>query len=321
VVHVRLLVAVPLLIAAVVVIRPRLAKVVEHLLTAGLLRGQDSAKFENALNDLVRLRDSTLAEVILLALSYCTVYFLGIRVTISHDISAWYAVVTEQGWSITLAGWYYFLISAPISLFLLWRWTWRFLLWSYFLWRVSRLDLYLSPVHPDNAGGLGFLGKANTHFALIFVAQNIVLSSMFAHKVFFEGASVLQFRNTIIGIVVIYSVVPFLPLLVFSGKMLKVKRSANFEYGALAKKYVDGFHDKWVHGKNPQGDELLGSADIQSLADLANSYAVMKQMRITPFDRKNLIQLAVPVAVPFLPLALTIMPLEDIIKQILKALM
>ena len=321
VVHVRLLVAVPLLIAAVLIIRPRLSKVVEHFLTAGIVREEDSTKFDVAVSGLIRLRDSTLAEVILLVLSYCTLYFLGIKTTISHDISAWYAVVTEQGWHITLAGWYYFLISAPISLFLLWRWTWRFLIWAYFLWRVSKLDLHLSPVHPDNAGGLGFLGMANTHFAPILVAQNIVLSSMFAHKVFFEGASVLQFRNTIIGIIVIYSVFPFLPLLVFSGKMLKVKRAANFEYGALAKKYVDLFHNKWVHGKNPQGDELLGSADIQSLADLANSYSVMKQMRTTPFDRKNLIQMAVPVTVPFLPLALTVMPLEDIIKQILKALM
>jgi hypothetical protein len=320
-VHVRLLIAVPLMIAAVVVIRPRLSRVVKHFLTAGIVREQDSPKFEDVVNDLLRLRDSTLAEVILLVLSYCTLYFLGIRTTMSHDISAWYAVVTEQGWSITLAGWYYFLISAPISLFLLWRWTWRFLLWAYFLWRVSKLDLHLSPVHPDNAGGLGFLGKANTYFAPILVAQNVVLSSMFAQKILFEGASVHQFRNTIIGIIVIYSVFPLLPLLVFSGKMIKIKRAANFEYGTLAKKYVDLFHDKWVHGKNPQGDELLGSADIQSLADLANSYSVMKQMRITPFDRKNLIQLAVPVAVPFLPLALTIMPLEDIIKQILKALM
>jgi hypothetical protein len=35
-------------------------------------------------------------------------------------------------------------------------------------------------------------------------------------------------------------------------------------------------------------DELLGAADIQSLADLGNSYAVIGEMRAVPFGLQDM---------------------------------
>ncbi len=43
-------------------------------------------------------------------------------------------------------------------------WIWRqhgslhVIIWYVFLWRVSRLPLQLEPLHPDRAGGIGFVG-------------------------------------------------------------------------------------------------------------------------------------------------------------------
>jgi hypothetical protein len=66
------------------------------------------------------------------------------------------------------------------------------------------------------------------------------------------------------------------------------------EYGGLAARYTREFHEKWIRGRAPADEPLVGSADIQSLADLANSYEVVRGTRAVPFGRDTIIQLAVP---------------------------
>ena len=59
-----------------------------------------------------------------------------------------------------------------------------------------------------------------------------------------------------------------------------------------------------------------GAGDIQSLADLANSYEVVRGMRALPFGRDTLIQVVVPAVAPLLPLALTVVPAEEILQKL-----
>ena len=65
----------------------------------------------------------------------------------------------------------------------------------------------------------------------------------------------------------------------------------------------------------------MGSADIQSLADLANSYEVVRGIRAVPFGRDTIIQVVVPALIPFAPLALTVVPAEEILKKLLGMLL
>ncbi len=65
----------------------------------------------------------------------------------------------------------------------------------------------------------------------------------------------------------------------------------------------------------------MGSADIQSLADLANSCDVVRGMRPFPFGKETVIQLVVTVVLPGLPLVLTVIPLEELVKRLLGALL
>jgi len=67
-------------------------------------------------------------------------------------------------------------------------------------------------------------------------------------------------------------------------------------------------------------DELLGTSDIQSLADLGNSYALVRDMRPVPFDMQDIVRLAAVTAVPLLPLGLIIFSFEQMLTQILKTL-
>jgi len=69
------------------------------------------------------------------------------------------------------------------------------------------------------------------------------------------------------------------------------------------------------------GEPLLGSADIQSLADLANSYSVVREMRPVPFGKDTLVQIIGAAAIPLLPLALSIVPADEIVKRLLGLLL
>jgi hypothetical protein len=92
------------------------------------------------------------------------------------------------------------------------------------------------------------------------------------------------------------------------------------EYGALATRYVEGFERKWIHG-GAGSEPLLGSADIQSLADLGNSYGLVQQMRVMPFGLQDLTRLVAATAVPLLPLGLTVFPLDELLMRLVKLLL
>jgi hypothetical protein len=142
-----------------------------------------------------------------------------------------------------------------------------------------------------------------------------------AGRIFFEGAALPDFKQVIIGAVVILVLIVLAPLLLLMGHLVHARRVGLAEYGALASRYVMDFDRKWVRGGAPADEPLMGSADIQSLADLANRFEVIRGMRPFPFAKDAVIQIVVTVALPFLPLMLTVFPLEELLRTIVKALL
>jgi hypothetical protein len=106
------------------------------------------------------------------------------------------------------------------------------------------------------------------------------------------------------------------PLWVFSTRLEAVKRAGLREYGTLAQRYVREFADKWLRDAPPQ-EPFVGSADIQSLADLGNSFEVVKEMRWVPFGIPTVLHLGVITLLPVLALMLTIVPLEELLDRVL----
>lgn len=100
--------------------------------------------------------------------------------------------------------------------------------------------------------------------------------------------------------------------------MARAKREGLAEYGKLAQDYVEEFDQKWVR-RNPVPTEgLLGTGDIQSLADLGNSYSIVSDMRSIPFKLGDITHLAAATAASFLPLLLTVLSPEELIMRLIK---
>jgi hypothetical protein len=80
---------------------------------------------------------------------------------------------------------------------------------------------------------------------------------------------------------------------------------------------VVDFDQKWLQGK-VNDEPAMGSGDIQSLADLGNSFSAARAMRMVPIATDEIILLVVVTIVPFLPLLLTIMPLDELLTRAFK---
>mgnify|MGYP003694592673 CR=1 FL=1 len=229
---------------------------------------------------------------------------------------------TGGGRQLSAAGWWFVYVSLPLFQFILFRWYFRLFVWMRFLWQVTRCDLSLVPTHPDRAGGLGFLlrhrgrvraraagprgdaGRADRRSDLLSRARRCRTSryswpwSSRSCCSSCWGRSCSSCRTS-----------------------ASARRVGLREYGTLAQRYVREFDDKWLRGGAPAGEPLVGSADIQSLADLGNSFELVRSMRPVPFTRDVVIQLAVITLLPVVPLLLTMVSLEELLKGLLKVVL
>lgn len=246
-------------------------------------------------------------------------YTLGLWLWNSRNdlgVATWYELAGGR-WKLTPAGDWYVFVSIPVFQFILLRWYMRLFIWFRFLWQVNRIELNLIPTHPDRCGGLSFVGKSSYAYGPILFAQGAILAGVVADRVLYRGETLQSFKFQIGGFIVFFIAGILGPLLMFTPRMARAKRKGLAEYGLLAQRYVESFDQKWIRKADPS-EELLGTGDIQSLADLGNSYQVVREMRAVPFALQDATRLAIATALPLAPLLLTIFSFEELILRVLK---
>ncbi len=318
--HARLLVALPLLIIAELVVHNRMPTVVRQFVEHGIIDEEVRPKFSAAIDSALRLRNSVLVELLLLAFVYAIGIAVIWRESIALPVATWYRLHAGASDQLTLAGWGYLIVSLPIFQFLLFRWYFRLFVWTRFLWQVSRMDLKLEPLNPDRAAGLGFLSGLPRAFAPLLLAHGALLAGTFADGIFFNGMTLPQYKVEFFSVTAIAVFLVVGPLLVFVPVLTRTRRAGVREYGAFAQHYARDFRRKWLHEKLPTAEPLLGTSDIQSLADLGNSFAVVENMRHVPVTRSTVAYLAVVTAIPVAPLLLTMISLDELVDRFAKLL-
>lgn len=319
-VHVRFLVALPLLVLAELVVNQRMKPVLGQFRARGLIAEGARARFDASVAAALRLRNSILAEVLLLAFVYGVGVLLMWRKTAALDVASWYGTPVGGTLHPTAAGWWLGLVSLPTFQFLLLRWYFRLAIWARFLWQVSRMELRLVPTHPDRAAGLGFLGALSYAFSPLLAAQGALLAGVLANRIVYAGEKLPDFKVEIIGMVAVMVLFVVGPSMAFVPALARAKRDGQREYGVLAQRYVREFDEKWLRGGAPSDEPFVGSGDIQSLADLGNSYEVIKEMRVVPFSMRTVFELGVTTLAPIAPLLLTMFPLSDLLGQLLRVI-
>jgi hypothetical protein len=306
-VHARLLIAIPLFFVAEQSLHVRTRRTIEWLTAERWVEQEDA--MAQVVAAARRLRDTEFAEGVALLLAVLG----GLSV-----VAGWFEPfgwlrgrhVTEP-WS---AAWIWLgLVALPIYQFLLYRWLWRWFVWSRLLWQVSRLDLRPVATHPDLQGGLGFLSEPAEGFAYVILGVSAVQVGIWANRSLFDKIPLAGFKDDLAILTVLFLLVTLAPLLAFTGQLWRARFAAVRQYSGLALDYTRLFHQRWIEQHNREG--LLGAPDIQSLADLAGSYDVIRRMRIIPFGARLIVVLVCAVVAPVVPLLLTKIPLWDLVQR------
>ena len=316
--HVRFLVSLPVLILTEVIVRERIWPVLRNFVDRQVVTTEDLPKFYAAINSATRVHNSAIADIALFVLVFTAGTWIW-RLQIAPDVASWYAYSQGDRVHLTMAGYWLAFVSVPLFQFILLRWYVRYLIWFWFVLRVSHLKLHLPALHPDGAGGLGFLGETSLAFAPLLFAHSALLAGQIAGRILYTGGTLLASELTVLGYAVFSIVAAVAPLLLFTTKLIRAKLRGLEKYGAFASSYVMDFDQKWLRGKL-NDEPALGSGDIQSLADLGNSFSAARAMRPVPIAIDEIVLLVVITIAPFLPLLLTIMPLDELLTRVFKFL-
>jgi len=310
--YARYLVTLPALVLAEPVCLLTLAMIARYFPEAGLISESDRPRYAALLDSSRSLLDHRGAEVGLVLLAYAaTVAFAGTQYPTTQ--SSWVAPIVGGERHLSLAGWWRLLVSQPLILILWGAWVWRIGVWARFLWKVARLDLRLVAVHPDLAGGLGFVATSVQAFSPVAFALGASAAGGIAAAVLLEGRAVESFRwapGILIALVLLLFVAP---MLVFTAPMIRARVRGAFSYGELAEALGRRFEQRWLRRGPELDDDALSAPDFSATTDLYSIAANVRNMRMVPFDLRALIPLVIAALLPFVPLVFAVMPLRQIL--------
>lgn len=313
--HVRLLLVIPLLFVAEALLDPRLDAFMRFVVRARIVPGDDTDRLLGKLARVRRWTDAWIPDTLCLLLALA-IYWLAPRLGLAGADTTLSAAGAEARFG---QGLWYSLVCLTVLRFLLLRWAWRLALWLHCLWTLSRLPLRLLPAHADGTAGLSGLETVHLHFAPLVLAISVALSASFAVDIARGAMSLDAVYPAALVILLLDAVLFVAPLLLFLPKLRASKLKGSGEYMLLAENYAVGFERKWLHGEGTR-EALLGSSDIQSLADLSTAVDVVRGARIVPAGRKLLIGLGFCALLPLAPLVLFKIPMAQLAAQLIARL-
>jgi hypothetical protein len=314
--YVRGLIVIPMLVMADNLIEPMMARVLKYLKSSGVVADSEQECLNSAAEKMTRQMNSKSLQVLLVILVVAVSWILQsdyVDMWKEDGVTSWMLQLENGDVDVTLAGSWFLLVTSPLVSFLLYRWMWRFIIWSIFLYRVSRMKLELYASHTDLAAGLGVIGVNHAYFSILFIIMATLISSELAGNILYEGDTLVTVKQIVVVFIAISLIVLFVPLLFFTNKLIHVKHKAFVTYGTLQNQISGDFHKHWI---NDKANDLVDSMQPSAIADYSAVYENVSNMMIVPITIKAIVVVAALIVVPFLPLALTETSFWDILKMI-----
>lgn len=315
VVLVRYLLVVPTLVLSEIMTRPWTSKAANRFFK--IIREDQLDGYGQLFNRVFSLKSSLPSHMALLLLAVAISLFTT-QAVLELGVSSWFSPGAST--DLTAAGLWEAIISQPIYKFVLLKWCFDYLLWVYFLWRVSRMDLMIISTHPDCIGGLGFIKVAQLQYAGAAFALSCSICAVVAQMVRHMNVSLTSFSNLGLVFGVLVLVLFAGPLLFFTPALIRSKMNGIYTYGSLCFDMSQMFANKWLGAKKQENEPLVSSLTPSAVADLGTTYQSVISMRASIIDRQFIICYLVVICLPALPLVSTVIPLTDLLKQIIGAL-
>ncbi len=310
-VHVRFLIAVPLLILARGPISMAIERCVAHFTESKLIEPGD-ARYATAVKALHDDNRSRFADVAILALAVLGSY------SQAAPTGTWgYAA---GGQHLNWAGAWHVYVAVPVHQFLLMRWVYRWIDWDLFILRTARMKLNLHATHADRSGGLAFLAQPAIAFALVLFAASSVLAARWSTQLARDPASEAVVRLSLLVYLGLVVFLAFAPLLVHVPRLVQLRRDAILTYGVIAQKASAAFYERWRH-RERTGDEFLEANDPCAMIDFASDYQIARSLRVLPIGAPEILTVLFVTLLPLTTLALVNQKVATALEMLIKALL
>ena len=306
--HVRLLFALPILLLSEQLLERTSLSAITSFYNG---RFCDPAAVDRILARAERFRDSWVIEAGLLGLGLVGGQLVLWEVFGSTGLFSGGEPVSW--WSLSRL--WYGLIALPLVHFVMGRFFWRWLIWTYVLARISRLPLSTLATHADYAAGLAPLARPVTGFSGMVLANGAVLAGAWGTKVMADRATAYEFLPALLVFILASTIIAVGPLLLFSGKLFRSRRRGLAQYGDFMRDYTLRFHARWI-ARPSGGDDPLGTPDIQSLCDLGEAYQVIAKTRFFVFGPRVVFVVWVAAVLPMVPLFASTLQVEQVLKRV-----
>jgi hypothetical protein len=305
--HARLLLVIPLIFVSESWVAPRMAACVATIARYGVVPPDDRPALDAEVSRTRRWANWSWPEAACLVLAVL-LDITGSRLQTYGESAAYDPARGSLSFLV------YVHVGLLVFRFLLFRTAWKVALWGWFLWRVSRLNLKLIAGHPDRAGGLGSLEGVHERFTPLVAALSVLECATLAESISTGTLAVTAVYPTLALLLLLDGVLFLGPLLVFTDKLWAGRTKGTGLYNGLAARYVREFEAKWLEGTS-RDERLLGTPDLQSLADLAHAVSVVKGMRWITIGPRLLTVMTVALVAPLTPLFLFRYPVTELAQK------
>lgn len=322
--HARILIALPVLILIRGVIDLKTTSVIKYL-TDSLLDGDEQQKMLSAtLPRMRKLACSSLTEITLILLvagSVFSLYQSGAFAGLLGGSTSWKFVNTQDGSMMSLAGKWAAFVSIPFFQFLLLQWLWRYIVWIMLLYHFAKSPLKLLPTHADRSGGLGIIILAQRSFSFIFFAGSMVISGQLIVLIMNSPDAIQMVQRVGIGYMILCLMLLLLPLVFFIGRLVKTKQSGLLRLSKLGTEMSRTFESDWLTDLPFEKRIEDRRVDPSMAYDYSSMYDVLQQLRVVPVTVRDVISMAVSIAIPFLPILFVYFSAAEVLAKIIGLLM
>lgn len=305
----QFLLAVPLLVFGDEFVGKHLGWAVAELRQSGILAPEDTPELDRLLARVIEQWKGWVVNAVFLLLT-CAVTARSLWGVPEWLTGGWQSVDGKM----TLPGWWYVLVSMSLLRFLVLRWLWRLLLWSWVLWRAARLRLQPRPIHPDRAGGLAFLGRAQTGFGVLAFAFSVQLSCLIADAVWYKGGDLMAFKGHVFAFVLISVLLLLLPLMVFIPTLVQVREENIMYLSGCGYRGAEDLERKLRSNRTGE----LPESEISALTDFGELYENARLMLPVPLEWRHILALVLAALLPFLPLVFLVMPAQEVLRTLVE---
>lgn len=322
--HARILIAVPVLILIRNVIDIKTTAVTKYISQSLLETDVRQNLLSTKLPWLRKLACSSYTEIVLILIivsSVVSVYQSGVFGGLQGGATNWkFAGPPEQN-SMSLAGKWAFYISIPFFQFLLLQWVWRYIVWMILLFHFSKLPLKLLPTHADRSGGLGIIILAQRSLSFIFMAGSLVISGQLLVHLTNSPDNIAMVQRVGIGYILLCVILLILPLLFFMGRLVKTKQLGLLRLSILGTDMSRTFEQEWLNDRPLEERIEEKHVDPSMAYDYASMYDLLQQLRIVPVTLRDVMGLALSLALPFIPIVFVYYSAAEVLQKIIGLLM